>query len=51
MRGAGIFDKTDILEKPESLPTITNDAWDLLYALSKSDYTTVKTPREQQEAA
>ena len=37
MRGAGIFDKAEMPEKPESLATITNDAWELLYVLEKSD--------------
>lgn len=41
LRGAGIFDKSEMPEKPESLPTITNAAWELLYVLSKSDYNAI----------
>lgn len=39
LKGAGIFDKTEIPEKPNILTTVTQDSWDLLYILSKSTYT------------
>ena len=34
MRGAGIFDKSELPEKPDCLATVTQDAWELLYRLS-----------------
>lgn len=34
LRGAGLFDKTEMPQKPESLAGITQDAWELLYCIS-----------------
>ena len=34
LRGAGIFDKTEMPEKPDCLSTVAQDAWELLYRLS-----------------
>ena len=39
LRGAGIFDKTELPEKPQLLTTLTQDSWDLFYILGKSTYT------------
>ena len=38
LRGAGIFDKTDMPEKPESLSAVAQDAWELLYRLSIHEF-------------
>jgi hypothetical protein len=47
LKGAGIFDKTEIPEKPNILTTVTQDSWDLLYILSKSTYT-IKPLKEKE---
>ena len=38
LRGAGLFDKSEMPPKPEHLPTVSKDAWELLYCLSKFNY-------------
>ena len=47
LRGAGIFDKTELPPKPEFLATVSQDAWELLVQLSKYSY----PPRMVQPAA
>jgi len=38
LRGAGIFDKDQMPEKPASLATVTQDAWELIYQISRFVY-------------
>ena len=38
LRGAGIFDKTEMPAKPESLSAVAPDAWELLYCLSTFEH-------------
>ena len=38
LRGAGFFDKAEIPPKPEFLATVSQEAWELLYQLSKFVY-------------
>lgn len=48
LRGAGIFDKSEMPEKPESLSSVTQDAWELLYCLSTFEYDS-ESPAGQDE--
>ena len=48
LRGAGIFDKSEMPEKPESLSSVTQDAWELLYCLSTFEYDS-ESPASQDE--
>jgi len=42
LRGAGLFDKTEMPPKPEFLVTVSRHSWELLYQLSKFNYSTKK---------
>lgn len=52
LRGAGIFDKDEMPAKPESMIAVSQDAWELIYQISKFQYpTTSQTSAIDKEQA
>ena len=47
LRGAGVFDKAEMPEKPESLSTIAQSAWELIYRLSTFKFAPANESQEE----
>ena len=47
LRGAGVFDKAEMPERPESLSTIAQSAWELIYRLSTAEFAPANESQEE----